>query len=534
MDPYLLALLIILAYVAIVYFLKNRGILEKYGLQTYGPMIMWKTLKGRDFIDRIAGPKRFWRSYATLAKVICLMVMIFIMSLLIWEATLVTSIPADKAPSPQMLIGLPGINPIIPIWYGILGLVVAVIVHEFAHGIQTRVGGMNLRSLGVILFIVPLGAFVEPDEEEIQKTSKKKRSSIYAAGPATNIILAVICALLFSSLFMASVAPVRDSPVVVSIADNGPASHAGLLFGSQIVSINGMTLPGDSIANISVADPGQEVSVNYYYNGQNLTKNVVSGVMVTTVSKGYPADQAGINNGMILASINNTIIRSEDEMRQVLASVQPNQPTNITVLAYDQTTQKYEVVPTIHEITPMSKKAYYLSVAPQLIGPDFKDTAFLGINSAYMGMSVNSPQSLLNRLAHPLGAVSNPGDFISSTLVYIALPFMGLAPIQSSIASLYAPTGILAGVPGGVFWTIANSLYWIFWINLMVGMTNALPAVPLDGGFLFRDWIDSLVERLKKDSSEKQRQRYVALITYTLAVFVLALIVWQLIGPRIA
>ena len=68
----------------------------------------------------------------------------------------------------------------------------------------------------------------------------------------------------------------------------------------------------------------------------------------------------------------------------------------------------------------------------------------------------------------------------------------------------------------------------------MLGMTNALPAVPLDGGYLFRDWLDSIIEKVKKDSSEKQRQRYVTMITYTLAIFVLALIVWQLLGPRIA
>jgi membrane-associated protease RseP (regulator of RpoE activity) len=66
----------------------------------------------------------------------------------------------------------------------------------------------------------------------------------------------------------------------------------------------------------------------------------------------------------------------------------------------------------------------------------------------------------------------------------------------------------------------------------MVGLTNVLPAVPLDGGYLFRDWLDSLVLRIKRNATEKDREKYVAGITYTLALFVLFLIIWQLIGPR--
>jgi membrane-associated protease RseP (regulator of RpoE activity) len=66
----------------------------------------------------------------------------------------------------------------------------------------------------------------------------------------------------------------------------------------------------------------------------------------------------------------------------------------------------------------------------------------------------------------------------------------------------------------------------------MVGLTNVLPAVPLDGGYLFRDWLDSLVQRIKKNATDKDREKYVAGVTYTLALIVLFLIIWQLIGPR--
>ena len=65
--------------------------------------------------------------------------------------------------------------------------------------------------------------------------------------------------------------------------------------------------------------------------------------------------------------------------------------------------------------------------------------------------------------------------------------------------------GPLSVIPENVFWITVNTLYWIFWLNLLVGMFNVLPIIPLDGGFLYLDALGSLVSRIKKDISEKRR-----------------------------
>jgi len=533
MNPYLIAIAVIAAYIVILYVLKKKGVLERHGIHVWGPILMWRTQKGKNFIERLSRPKRFWRAYSVAAKVICVGVMIFIMALLIWEATLVTSIPAEKAPGPEMMLGIPGLNPIIPIWYGILGLVVAIIVHEFSHGIMTRVGGMPLKSLGLVFLVIPLGAFVEPDDQELAKTEKKKRTSVYAAGPAANVIVAIICALLFSSMLLSSVAPVRDGQVILSVAGDGPTDHAGLSFGSQIMRIEGQDiLTIDEFENFTAPLPGENVTVEYYYSDTPYSKEVTSGVTVTQTSSGLPAADAGIKVGMIIASLNDTTIRNESDLKEALSLTHPHQTVNITLLAYYEGSGKFEVFSGLNTITLASKKEYYLKVAPELVGPNFSDTGYLGINTAYLGASVNSPEVVIRRLAHPMYGVESAGDAISSTLYYLALPFAGLAPIQSPITDLFAPTGMFADVPVEAFWVISNCLYWIFWINIMVGMTNVLPAVPLDGGYLFKDWLDSLVLKVKRDATEKDRDRYVATITYALALTVLFLIVWQLIGPR--
>jgi len=88
-------------------------------------------------------------------------------------------------------------------------------------------------------------------------------------------------------------------------------------------------------------------------------------------------------------------------------------------------------------------------------------------------------------------------------------------------------------MPAPLFWILVNALYWLFWLNLMLGATNALPAVPLDGGYIFKDGIESLVSRLRKGITVEARDRIVRGLSYTFAFLILALVLWQLIGPRI-
>jgi membrane-associated protease RseP (regulator of RpoE activity) len=518
LTPYLILVVILAIYFAIVLLIKKKNLLASHGVSIYGPFIMWKTQAGKEFIDRLSRPKRFWRSYATVAKVICLLVGIFIMSLLVWEATLVSSIPADKAPTPDMILGIPGINRIIPVGYGILGLIVAVVFHEFAHGILTRTGGMSLRALGVILLVVPLGAFVEPDEDQLAKTERRKRSSVYAVGPATNIVLALICALLFSSVMMTSVVPVRDGPIVLDVVPNGPAAMAGLQYGAQVVELNGQPIATvDQFSNFNAPDPNTSVTITYYYKGELLSSPAVSGVTIASVTSGEPAALAGMQPGMIVASLNGTVIRNQTDLSAVLSLTKPGETIGITVLALENGVY-----------CPLSVSTITLA------GSSDRRIGFLGITSTYIGVSgIASAQQVVQLLAHPFANAKDPGTFIGASLRYIALPLLGLSPIESPISDLFTPVGLFGGVPAWLFWVVANSFYWIFWINLMVGMTNVLPAVPLDGGYLFRDGLDYVVRKVKKNASEADTQRYVSIITIMLAVTVFMLIIWQLVGPRL-
>lgn len=532
LSPWVILAVIIVVWAIVIFALRKKKYFAKQGVSPYGPFIMWRTEGGKTFIDWLSKPARFWRAYAAVCKVVCLAVAVFIMALLMWEATVVPRIPDDQAPTLTMMLGIPGINPVIPIVYGIVGLVVAIIVHEFAHGILTRVGKMKIKSLGLILLVVPMGAFVEPDEEQISKADRKRRSSVYAAGPATNVFLALLCAVLFCGAFMASAEPIYSNPVVIGDGKDSPAFYAGVGYGMQVMEISGVPIDTVSDFNSLEFEPGANVTVSYYYQGSMEESQVTAGVTLVDVSQGLAADKAGLEVGMILAMLNGTIIHNQIDLQAALNDTIPYTEVSLRSLQYDADVDAYVVTP-IDSITLSSRKDYYMQVDPSLVNESFVDHGFLGVNTAYMGMMVTSPELMLQRLAHPLAYADDPASFVGSTLLFIALPFQGLAPLESPLTDLFVPTGFMAGIPPSVFWFVANCLYWIFWINLMVGMTNVLPAVPLDGGFLFRDGLDALIQKFRKNASEKERAKYVAAITYMLAIFVFMLIIWQLIGPRL-
>ena len=177
----------------------NEGYLERNNMElVWGrSFLMWRTDWGKDFIEKVSQNKPLWRRIGDVWVVTVFFIMIFMFLLLLWQATLAWQIPKSASVSPKMMIGLPGLNPVIPLWYGILALVIAMVVHEFSHGILSRVANVKVKALGLLMFFFPVGAFVEPDEDEMKNMKKWERMRLYAAGPGSNMVIAIIFSFLF-------------------------------------------------------------------------------------------------------------------------------------------------------------------------------------------------------------------------------------------------------------------------------------------------------------------------------------------------
>ena len=533
MNGYLIALVVLSAWIAAVYYLNRSKWFERHGMSLMGPMVMWKTRKGREFIDRVARRKRIWSAYSTLSLWICAGAMVTIMVLLLWEATIVDQV--EEAPSPELILGIPGINPVIPLWYGILGLVVAIVVHELSHGVITRLGDMKLVSLGVLFFVFPVGAFVEPDEGELQKTTRRKRARVFAAGPASNLILAIAVLGLFSGVMMSSVEPAQEGALTTGVVVGSPAYHAGILQTSAVVSVGGFGISSaDDMDALSTIEPGTNVTVEYYHGGSLQTvEDVVYGLVVSYAVDGYAADEGGLEAGMVLAEINGTVVRNMEDLRGAMDLTRPNQTVNVTVWSYQEASDAFAVDPDISSLTLSSKYDFYAQYYPDENDGSYTGDGYLGAGFLPMGLSLRDVDYYSSMLAHPFEGDRSINDFSMSWLRLIALPFLDLAPIRSPVTDLYEPSGAMAWMPDGAFWVLTNSLYWIFWLNLMIGLTNVLPAVPLDGGYLFRDMFDYVVSKVRPGHSKEQREKVVGSITLAFALMVLFLILWQLIGPAV-
>ncbi|MEM4166192.1 MAG: site-2 protease family protein [Candidatus Bilamarchaeaceae archaeon] len=91
---------------------------------------------------------------------------------------------------------LPGIN--LPLVEGILALAVVLLVHEGAHAVLSRIASIPLLSSGIVLFgIIPIGAFIEPDEKRLAKSPAQRQTRILVAGSTANFITSIIFFFMF-------------------------------------------------------------------------------------------------------------------------------------------------------------------------------------------------------------------------------------------------------------------------------------------------------------------------------------------------
>ena len=176
-----------LVYWAIISILDKKGILERYNISTYGPVLMIRTVKGQALLDTLARPKRSWRTFANIGIVLMFIGMFAMFFIIILsDIAMLASIGENTLPEPgkfneaRNIFLIPGVNEFIPLTWGVIALLVTLVVHEFSHAILCRVEGIRVKSMGILLAIVPIGGFAEPDEEELFGVKKENAEGLGA------------------------------------------------------------------------------------------------------------------------------------------------------------------------------------------------------------------------------------------------------------------------------------------------------------------------------------------------------------------
>ncbi len=520
LNTLLIVLYVVAAYFLLIIGLWKSGIAARYNIGFAGPIAMVRTERGKKFLDYLSKPVRFWTAYARASRVLFVAGMAGMVLLLLWEATLVFQIPKQSIPSPQTYLLLPGINPFVPVGYGILALVVAVVLHELSHGILSRAQNIKVKSMGVLFMIVPIGAFVEPDQEQLESAEPLRRIRVYGVGPATNIILALIFLLILVFPVMGAVTPVHAGLAAMSVYDGSSAYAAGIRPWSEIVAIGGQPVTtAQQFSGISGIRPGSRTVVEYLAGGGYHNATVTAGVVITAIVPSSPAQQAGLSPGMVILSMNNSVVYNTDGLLSNFGNTYPNETVPFTFLAPNGT----QIAKSITLSSMQSVEG--VSTHGRQIG-------FLGIYPAYLGIGAAPVSSLLSLLSNPFYGASSLTNLPKSALQYVLLPFEGLSPVPQGLQSLLSVPG-LSGTGLQLFWMTANSLYWLFWINLWVGLFNMLPAVPLDGGYLFKDNLRLLLKKVMAGRSDDYRERMTGTVTKFFSIMILVLLLWQILGPRL-
>lgn len=442
-----IALLFIVAYAVAVYLLYRAGFIgPDRVLSLYGPALMIKTKRGRGFLDRVAQRRRLWTVLADLGIVLAAIAMVVVVGLLILDAIVVSRLPPGSGPSPQMALGIPGLNPIIPLGYGLVALIVGVVLHELFHGFVARSQKIGVKSIGILWCVIPVGAFVEQDDAEMNQAPRRQRDRVAAAGVLANFGLAVLFFFLLAAVMSTSVQPNANGVGVTYVVAGTPAQNASLTAGDIITQLNGTPTPTNTALFNALAKThaGQSVSLTYY-------STRTSGLVSTTVP-----------------------------------------------------------------LAPLSMETHLSSDAQK---------AFLGVAPAFL-----TPVALKEDLTSPLTSSAGP---LYGTTDWLVLPLAGLEPVSGSTVSFYHLTGPLAGTDPGLFWVGANLLYWLSWMNLLLGLSNALPLFPLDGGLLFRDFSATLASRARKGWDANRLDRFGSRAAAASSIIVLGLLVWQFVGPSL-
>jgi len=179
---------------------------------------------------------------------------------LLWTSA-ARDVTRELGPAAYLL--LPGVNPFLPILYGWLAIVCAIVVHEGAHGIIARNRGLRVKSSGLLFFLViPIGAFVDVDEEQIAKTRARDSLRVMAAGVGGNIVVAIVCVLAVL-VIVNGLTPAIDGVYIYAVIEGMPADVEGLLPEDVFVSVDNVQI--DSYETLSALfedkNPGDTVQV---------------------------------------------------------------------------------------------------------------------------------------------------------------------------------------------------------------------------------------------------------------------------------
>ena len=409
---------------------------------------------------------------------------------------------------------------------------VLVFVHELGHFLVARYHGVRVLtfSLGFgpkilqtkrgdtvyCVSAIPLGGYVkmagetvedkrEGRADEFLSKTKWQRFQVLIAGPAMNVVLAVV--VMTVVLLQGAQVPLYEEgpPVIGSVAEDSAAEEAGILPGDRILTVAGRPVDTWEELMLAVVErPDREVEVSLRRGGDVRRMRVtpvaqgrynlgdlgvgpdVSPVVVAWSSQATAARDAGIEVGDAIVAVDGRRVNQESLVEAINAS--DGAPLTFQVRRDGGS----------REIT----------LAPEQVG----DAWMIGISFSPFETRVVEP-GLFEAFA-----LSFEQNLEWSQLIFRTL--WGLLTRETPASQLVGPVGIaqLSGDAAQIGWATLFQL--MAMISLNLGILNLLPIPILDGGHITVLALEGIARR---DFSVRMKERmllagFVVLMTLMVTV----------------
>jgi regulator of sigma E protease len=386
---------------------------------------------------------------------------------------------------------------------------VLVFVHELGHFLAAKRVGIRVLKFQLgfnptifsfrrgdteySIGALPLGGYVKmagetsEDErtgqpDEFLSKSKWQRFQVLIAGPAMNLLLAVV--VLAGVLYRGAEVPIyEDQPPVVGVVVAGsPAEKTGIAAGDRIVSVAGSRVATWRDFLIAVGTrPNREIQIAFEHDGREITRPITPTAAADSrfeigeigvfpdvhpriwpsVNKGEPGDLAGFKAGDVIVAIDGQPITFRSQIIDIISKKADTQVT----ISIQRGEERRDIRVTPEKRGNRGSLGIWLADATRSVKPGLFEAA---------GMSVKQ-------------------NIETAGLIFQTLK--GLVTRETSPRQILGPVGIaqLSGEYAAISWIALLGLMANLSLNL--GLINLLPIPVLDGGHIFIMFLEGVARR---------------------------------------
>jgi len=521
-----------------------------------GPFVSVSVTWAVDRLNDLVDDGRLLRPFASVgAVVVCLVTAGMFVAFVLTVGWTLLGFGSGSAPE-QFVIGGPTVFDTIA---GVLPLaavafLTSLTVHEAGHVLVARAADIDIEAVGLRLFaLVPSGVFVSVDVDSRDAATRFTQLRLYTAGISTNLAFALVATALLIGPVSSSIALAADPAAVegrpvantsefeavqhrldrreVTVSLRGGETvtatravsvvraRAGMptLAGNEsegrapvVRAVNTTAIHTDGDFEAAVAN---RTVVRLVTTAGNVTLR--SGAYIERVVPASPLAEAGAptdGTSLLVTRVDSTRIHDAAAFERALSGVEAGQPT--TLVAYVDGHRRNFTVEAEPGERPRDRLG--VTVVPGTNGVVVDD---LGIDpyparrylTALGGGAASQRPSVAGQAATallaPTGGATVPG---------VRYGFAGFGP---TVSQFFVVGG---GLPAAVVFALATLLLWLVVGNVVVGIMNAVPTYPFDGGNVLYVVTEATFDRV--GSFDPQ---IVAAATYlgTTALFVVGLVV---------